>query len=347
MTKTFWGNTGHDYVVALSVFVSAIIIFLIFHHLILGKLKKVSPKTKTEVDDFLVDMLKHIRPPFYYFISFYIASGFLTMPGVVSRFIYIAFIVVVILEVILAVQRVINFTVNKKLMAAGGDEEGRETIVKLSGSIIKGVVWTLGILMIFSNLGVNVTSLIAGLGIGGIAVALALQNILGDMFASFSIFIDKPFKEGDFITVGSDMGTVSKIGIKSTRLITLEGQELVIPNKTLMEERINNYGKMKRRRVSFSLGVTYGTSFESLEKIPEIVADIIKQQKNVEFGRAHFKSYGESSLDFEVVYFIKSADYDRYMDIQQAINLEIFRRFQTEKIEFAFPTRTVYIEKQG
>lgn len=348
LAKTFWGNTGGQYAVALAIFVAAIIIFYIFQRIILAKLKKASGKTKTDLDDFIIDVIEHIRPPFYYFIALYIASEFLILPSVVSKVIFAVFLIVIILEVIFAIQSMIDFVIRKKLLRGGDDgNKDKEAIIKLTGNLIKGLIWILGILTVFANLGINVTSLITGLGIGGIAVALALQNILGDIFASFSIFIDKPFKVGDFIIVGSDMGTVVKIGIKSTRLTTLEGQELVIPNKTLMEERINNYGKMQKRRVVFPLGVTYATNPDSLRKIPEMVKNIIERQKDVEFGRTHFKEYGDSSLDFETVYFINGADYDRYMDVQQEINLAIFERFQKEGIEFAFPTRTVQIEKEG
>lgn len=343
---TFWGNTTHDYIVALGVLVGLWIIFAVIVKIALVKLAKASAKTGTDIDDFLIALLSNIKPPFYFFVALYLAAQYLSLPGIVDKTLFVLFLLVVILQSILAAQKVIDYIIRKKLISPEEDNKDKEAIIRLTGNITKALLWILGILMVLSNLGINVTSLITGLGIGGIAIALALQNVLGDMFASFSIFTDKPFKVGDFIIVGDDMGTVEKIGIKSTRITTLEGQELIIPNKTLSEERINNYGRMKKRRVQFSLGVTYSTAFEKLGRIPEMVENIIKSQRDTQFDRAHFKRYGDSSLDFEVVYYVESADYNRYMDTQQAINLAIFERFAKEGIEFAFPSRTVYLEKE-
>jgi len=342
--KEIWHNTGLDYIIALAIFVGLWIVFAVFVKVVLSRLKKTSQKTKTDVDDFLINLIMNIKPPFYFFIALYVASRFLIFPEMVSKIILGVFIFVVVLQVVLAMQRLVDYVIKKRIIDADEDNRDKEAIIKLTGNIIKGVIWVLGFLMVLSNLGVNITSLITGLGIGGIAVALALQNILGDMFASFSIFTDKPFKVGDFITIGQDSGTVEKIGIKTTRIITLEGQELVIPNKTLTEERINNYGKMEKRRVVFSLGVTYGTKLEQLLEIPKILSEIISKQKNTDFDRAHFNEYGDSSLNFEIVYYINNSDFVEYRDIQQSINLEIFDKFQKKGIEFAFPSQTIYLE---
>ena len=207
--------------------------------------------------------------------------------------------------------------------------------------------------MVLTNLGVEITPLIAGLGVGGIAIALALQVILGDLFNAFVIYFDKPFKEGDFIIIGSDMGVVKDIGIKTTRIQALSGQELVMSNTDLTNSRINNYKKMEKRRVPFSFGVTYDTPAKKLEKIKIIVADIVKacdkkygtKNASINLDRVHFKSFGGSSLDYEVVYYVPTADYNKYMDIQEFINLELVKVFEKEKIEFAFPTRTIYMKK--
>jgi len=337
-----WHNQGVDYLTALVIFISFNILFKVFSKIIVSRLKKISRRTKTDLDDFIIHIVENIKPPFYLFISLYIAANFLTLSEIVRKILLGLFLIVIVIQTILALQKIIDFAVNKKILKPEEDNKDKETAVKWAVQTIKIILWVVGSLMVLSNFGVEVTSLIAGLGIGGIAIALALQNILGDIFASFSIFVDKPFKSGDFIIVGSDKGEVNKIGIKSTRLKTPEGQELIISNKELTESRINNYGKMEKRRASFALGIVYQTSIVKIKKVPQLVEDIIKSIPEAQFDRAHFKSYGDFSLNFEFVYYILDADYTKYMDIQQEINLKILDLFQKENIEFAYPTQLIY-----
>lgn len=205
------------------------------------------------------------------------------------------------------------------------------------------VAYTLILLLALQNTGVNVTSLIAGLGIGGIAVALAMQNILGDLFASLTIALDKPFVIGDFIVVGSEMGTVEYVGLKTTRVRSLSGEQLVFGNADLLSSRVRNYKRMSERRVVFGFGVVYATPPETLEAINAIVRRAVEAQSNVRFDRCHFHRFGASSLDFEAVYFINSPDYNTHMDAQQAVHLSIARAFRDQSIEFAFPTQTLYL----
>jgi len=200
-------------------------------------------------------------------------------------------------------------------------------------------------LLILDNFGVNITGLVAGLGIGGIAVALAVQNILGDLLASLSIVLDKPFVIGDFIVVDSLSGTIEHIGLKTTRIRSLNGEQLIFSNNDLLKSRIRNFKRMSERRVVFHLGVVYQTSLEQLKIIKKIVAEIIEKRQKVRFDRVHFKEYSSSSLIYEVVYYVSSPDFNVYMDIQETINLEILQRFQEEKIEFAYPTQTLYVQK--
>ena len=206
-------------------------------------------------------------------------------------------------------------------------------------------IWTVVLLAILDNLGVNITTLIAGLGVGGIAIALAAQNILSDLFASLSIVLDKPFVVGDFLIMGEYLGTVERVGIKTTRLRSLSGEQLVFSNNDLLNSRIRNYGRMYERRVVFALGVTYQTPGETLKRIPGIIRKAVEAQTNVRFDRAHFQKYGAFSLDFEVVYHVLSSDYSEYMDIQQAINLQIYADFEAEGIAFAYPTQTLYVKQ--
>jgi small-conductance mechanosensitive channel len=209
------------------------------------------------------------------------------------------------------------------------------------------LMWGIVLLVALANVGVDVTALVAGLGVGGIAVALAVQNILGDLFASFSIVLDRPFVIGDFIIVGDYMGTVEHVGLKTTRLRSLSGEQLVFSNTDLLGSRIRNYKRMYERRVVFTLGVVYQTTARQLEKIPQILREIIETQEPVRFDRAHFKEYGAHSLNFEIVYWILNPDYNIYMDIQQAINLQIYARFEQEGIDFAYPTQTLYFRQEN
>jgi small-conductance mechanosensitive channel len=211
----------------------------------------------------------------------------------------------------------------------------------------KFILWSVVLLVTLDNLGVNVTALVTGLGVGGVAVALALQNILGDLFSSLSITIDKPFVPGDFIVVGDQRGTVKAVGMKTTRLTALSGEELVFSNSELLKLRIQNFRHMRERRVVFTFGVTYQTPHALVERIPSIVRQAIERHELTRFDRAHFYRFGESSLDFEVVYFVLTGEYNVYMDIHQAVNLEIMREFESKGIEFAYPTRTLWMSARS
>jgi small-conductance mechanosensitive channel len=210
--------------------------------------------------------------------------------------------------------------------------------------ILLGLVYATIVLIALQNAGVEVGPLVASLGIGGIAVALAAQNVLGDLFASLSIVLDKPFVVGDFIIVADQMGTVENIGVKTTRVRALSGEQLVFSNADLLASRIRNFKRMQERRVEFRIGVVYRTPESLVRRVPGILRDAIEKQALTRFDRAHFKGFGASSLDFEAVYTVQSPKMNVYMDIQQAINLEILQGFAREGIEFAFPTQTIVLE---
>lgn len=214
--------------------------------------------------------------------------------------------------------------------------------LSIIGFILRMLVWLLVLLLTLDNLGVDITALVAGLGVGGIAVALALQNVLGDLFASLSITLDRPFVLGDFVVVGEWMGTVEQIGVKSTRLRSLGGEQIVMANADLLASRLRNFGRMRERRVVFSLGVTYETPREKLRRIPELIRAAIQAQTDTRYERCHFKTYGSFSLDYETVYHVLTPDYTRYMDVQQAINLSVHEAFERESIEFAYPTQKLW-----
>ncbi|HVY65495.1 MAG TPA: mechanosensitive ion channel family protein [Gammaproteobacteria bacterium] len=222
-------------------------------------------------------------------------------------------------------------------------DPGSVAALDLLSFVLRLAVWAAVLLVALDNLGVNITALVAGLGVGGIAVALAAQSILGDLFASLSIVLDKPFVVGDFLVIDELLGTVENVGLKTTRLRSLSGEQVVLANADLLKSRIRNYGRMFERRVVFSFGVTYQTPPATLKRIPAMVRAAIESQPHVRFDRSHFQTFGDSALVFETVYYVLSPDYNLYMDIQQAVNLALYEQFAAESIDFAYPTRTVFV----
>ncbi|MEZ4501599.1 MAG: mechanosensitive ion channel family protein [Dehalococcoidia bacterium] len=209
------------------------------------------------------------------------------------------------------------------------------------------VLWAVLLLLALDNVGIEVTTLVAGLGIGGIAVALAAQSVLGDLFASIAIVVDQPFVEGDFIVTGDIRGTVEKVGVKTTRIRSLDGEQLVIPNNDLVSSRIHNYKRMDERRVLFTIGVEYGTTAEQMELAPRLIREAIEAQEGVRFDRAHFRAFADFSLNIEAVYFVLSPEYGVFMETHQAVNMEILRTFREAGIAFAFPTQTLHLVRDG
>lgn len=337
------GNTLSAYVIALGLFLA---IFLGLHLLLLivkNRLDAFSKKTKTQVDDVLSSMLHAIHPFEYACIALFIALETLTLNPVLNKVISIGFISLITYMVIHAIS--ILLSVFLQLTINSDHFDNNKSALSNLITLGKALLWIFGSFIILSNAGIDITSLIAGLGIGGIAVALALQSILGDLFASFVIHIDKPFLVGDFIIVGDKMGVVDKIGIKTTRVRALQGEELVFSNKQLTEAQIQNFKKMRERRVVFTVGVTYETPPKQLQEVPALLRTIIEGQQAVRFDRAHFVRFDDSALTFEMVYYVLSDDYNAYMDTQQQINFEILTAFLERNISLAYPTQTLYIQQ--
>lgn len=220
---------------------------------------------------------------------------------------------------------------------------GNPVVMTMLGWFARTAVWATLLLAILANAGVDITAFVASLGVGGVAVALALQNVLGDLFASLSIGLDKPFVIDDFIVFGDIAGTIERVGVKTTRIRSLSGEEIIVGNAELLKHIVHNYGRMRRRRIVFGFGVTYDTPRDRLRSIPDMVRSIADDIDLVTLDRIHFKSFGDSSLDFEMVYYVEDPDYTRYMDAQQKINLALVERFDRESVEFAFPSRTLYV----
>ncbi len=336
-----FGNSVGAYVLAFTFFLLGILIFALTQYFVLSCLDSVSKRNKTDLDDAFVKMVRSFSPPFYLFISFWFSLRFISIYGIADNIVTAILVVWMVYQVVIIIGILIEDIVFRHLVADA--DETTKSALHLLANLAKGVMWVLGILMILSNFGIDVTSLIAGAGIAGIAIAFALQGILSDLFSSFSIYFDKPFKVGDYIKTGDTAGVVKQIGVKSTRIQSLEGEEVVLSNQGLTSAKIQNYKQLEERRATFSFGVLYETSIKKLRFIPEMVQEIVEKSENVRFGRAHFKSFGESSLDFEVVYYVLDSDYLVFMDIQQEINLNVFELFEKEGIGFAYPTHTVYM----
>ncbi len=342
----FLGNTVQQYLTALVVFLIGIVIINIFKRIVLAKIKKWTEKTKTTIDDFLLTSVQKSVVPLLYYGVFYIAVTSLVLSSEVFNIFDKLSIILIMFFSLRIIVSASNYSFRLFLRKKGASEI-RQKEIKGMTALLSFLIWVLGLVFLLDNLGIKVSAVIAGLGIGGIAIALAAQAVLADLFSYFVIFFDRPFEIGDFIVVGDKAGAIEYIGIKTTRIRALGGEELVFSNKELTNSIIHNYKKMERRRVVFHIGVIYQTTSEQLKVIPGLVKEIIESQTDVTFDRAHFYNYGNSSLDFEFVYYVIGADYTKYMDIQQAINLKIFEEFEKRGIEFAYPTQTLFLSKDS
>lgn len=269
----------------------------------------------------------------------------LGLPGAVGQVVSVTFgIVLGYLGIRLALATS-NSLVSRAADRKEATEEERKRY-KAIQAVVGPIIWVIGALILLENLGVQISTIIAGLGIGGIAVALAAQAVLGDLFSYLVVVLDRPFDVGDFVIFDDILGTIEKLGIKNSRIRSLSGEQIIVPNSDLTSARVRNYKQMQERRIVFSLGLVYDTPADSLELVPGLLQDIVEAQEGVRFDRAHFKSYGDFSLNFEVVYYVLSPDYTVYMNTQQAINFAIFRAFEERGLEFAFPTRTVHVYRE-
>jgi len=308
----------------------------------LGQLAK---KTVTDWDDLIVVLIERIHSLFLLALSVYAGSLILKLPSSVSDFLKKGVFVILLFQLALIGSHAIKFLIERYRRRKLESNAAAVTTLSSVGFVLKTLLWFILLLVALDTYGINVTALVAGLGISGIAVALAVQNVLGDLFASFSIVFDKPFVIGDFIIVGDFLGTVEYVGLKTTRIRSLSGEQLVFSNGDLLNSRIRNFKRMYERRVVFTIGVLYQTRYEYLIEIPKMIQSIVESQSQVRFDRAHFKEYGAYSLNFEIVYWIQNPDYNVYMDIQQGINLSIFKQFKEKGIEFAYPTQTLIVQK--
>ncbi|MBI2110536.1 mechanosensitive ion channel family protein, partial [Candidatus Woesearchaeota archaeon] len=340
------GNTGRDYFHALLIFAVSFIMLKIFKSYLIHILKKAAKKTKTSADDMFIDFLGEIHWPFFVYVSIFIATKTLALPKIANDILRYLLVIAIVFYAVKGLQKVIDYIAEREIKKRTEEDAAEDTsFILILGKIVKFFIWVIALLLVLSNLGVNITPLITGLGIGGIAIAFALQNILEDLFSSFTIYFDKPFKKGDIILIGQDRGEVKHIGLKTTRIQTLEGEELIVSNRELTNTRIRNLKRMEKRRVVFTLGVEYATNLKKLKSINNIIANIIKKIDKIEFERVHFKEFGDFSLIYEIVYYVNDKDVKTYMDIQERINFAIKEKFEKEGIQIAFPTQIIHVKK--
>jgi len=345
LNRIYLGNSVKTWLIALAVAMAIYTVLRVVKAVFHRRLKTLSARTSTDVDDLVAELVRRIKFFFLFPVSVYLGSKVLSLSGKVDDILGKAVTIAVIFQGAVWGSAIFDHVLARAKGGKEGAEAEDKTKLAALGFVFRIVLWSLVLLLALDNLGIKVTALVAGGAVGGIAVALAVQSVLGDLFGSLSIVMDKPFILGDFIVVDDLRGTVEHIGLKTTRVRGLGGEQIIFANSDLLKSRVRNYKRMEERRIAFTIGVVYQTPAEKLERIPGIVREIIEAQDKCRFDRSHFASYGDFSLNFETVYYVTVADYAVYMDVQQSINLGLFRRFQEEAIEFAYPTQTIFVEK--
>jgi len=338
------GNTVFQYLAAAFVLASGLLTVKLIIRGIIRRIKKLVEKTAGAIDDFLAGLLESIILPLLYFVVIYLALKSLVFPEILEKGLNCVVYGILIFFSVKAAIAFISYGFEIYLKRQGGDNVLKKSLQGIM-VVIKLIIWAGAAILFLDNIGFKVSAVIAGLGIGGVAVALAAQTILKDLFSYFCILFDHPFKAGDFIIVGDFMGTIEHIGIKTTRVRSLGGEMLIFSNSDLTDSRLRNYKLMEKRRVVFKIGVVYQTPLNQSREIPEIIKSVISGINDAVFDRAHFFSFGDFSLIFEVVYYVVGGDYNKYMDIQQQINFAIQEEFEKRKIEFAYPTQTIFLNR--
>jgi small-conductance mechanosensitive channel len=342
LEQEYFDNTVRQYLYAAGVAVATVVAVRLVRTVVQRRMRKLAAQTETGLDDLFFELVASTRPLVVVVLAVCAGAGMLEVPRLAARLLPVLATTMLLIQVGLWGTAAVRFLVDRRRRGREGEPDTRAAFGVL-GVLGMGAVWVIVILLLLDNFGVDVTALVTGLGIGGVAVALAVQKILSDLFASVSIVLDKPFQVGDFIIVDTFMGTVEHVGLKTTRVRSLSGERIVFSNSDLVNARLRNFKEQQERRVEFRFGLLYETPAEQVAAVPGLVREVIEAQPNTRFDRAHFKEYGDSALVFEAVYVVTSPDYNLYMDTQQAINLGLMQRFQARGIGFALPTRTVYM----
>jgi small-conductance mechanosensitive channel len=346
LNRTLQGNSLAAYLISLLVVGFSLLALTIIRKRAALRVRSFSNKTVTLVDDLLYELIVGSQGYFLLALSLYFGTQVLHLSPRVDKFLSHGLFLIFLLQISRWGTIAIAFWIEKKLSTKAREDVATATSLGLIKFAANAVLYLTVVLLAINNLGFNITTLVAGLGVGGIAIALAVQNILGDLFASLTIVLDKPFVVGDFIVVGDFMGTIEQIGMKTTRVRSLSGEQLVFANNDLLQSRLRNFKRMNDRRVSFKLGVVYQSTEEMLRRVPLIVRKAVEEHSPLtRFERCHFLNFTNSSLEFEVVYWVNDADFNVYADVAHEINVKIFQRFNQEKIDFAYPTQTLLLQR--
>ncbi|MCX6100103.1 MAG: mechanosensitive ion channel family protein [Candidatus Bipolaricaulota bacterium] len=344
---TFYGNPVWRWLAAVGVILLTWLALQVFTRVMIRHLRKLAERTEGQLDDLLVELLHKTRFFLVFIISAYAGSRFLALPATALQVLHVAFVIALLAQAGYWGNGLVTFWLTRTVKRRLGDDASTATSLAALGFLAKLVLWAIILLLALDNMGVNVNTLIAGLGITGIAVALGVQSIFKDLFASLSIIVDKPFVIGDFIAVGDLSGTVEKVGLKTTRVRSLSGEQIIFSNGDLLDSRLRNYMRMTERRIAFPFGLAYDTPTAELAQVPSMVKAEVENVPGVRFDRCHLKSFADSVLTYETVYFVLTGDYVEYMNAQQAINLGILRAFEEKGIRLAHPTRTLYVRDDG
>ncbi len=306
-------------------------------------LRRLGARETGSIFSLISDLIRKIGSTFLAIVSLQIATWSVDTPTALDQIIDTLFTISVVIQGTSLTYHLITELLRRYVKQRPEHTRDLRNAMGLITILIRIILVAIALLLILENLGVDVTALVAGFGIGGVAIGLAAQGIFKDLFSSLSIILDKPFETGDFIVLGDMMGTVERIGLQTTRVRSLSGEQLVIANSDLVSTRVRNYKRMIERRVTFSLGIAYETPHRSLETVPALVKAAVEAQEHTRFDRCHFARYGDFALIFETVYHVLSADYTTYMDIQQAVNMRIFKDFESAGVRFAYPTQTIHV----
>lgn len=342
-SQSFFGNTVERYVIAALTLLAAMLAIRLFRLVAARRLVPLAARASRELEELLQSVLRHLGPSVSLVLPLALAAAELKLSAVLRRDLRLLVFAVVTIKLLQIAQDLSLFAVRRWVGRGAAPDAAVPTVTRNVSLLVKMTIWGLGALFLADNLGFNVSSVVTGLGIGGIAVALASQAILKDAFSAFAIWMDKPFEVGDLIAVGDLVGTVEYVGFKTTRLRAVGGEQLVLSNSDLTDSRIRNFRRMTERRACFRVGVVYATPVAALRDIPGIVRRVVEAQPGLRFDRAHLVALGESSIDFEIVYYVRSREFEPHVDAQHEVYLALLEELARRKIEIAYPTRQIYL----
>ena len=342
LSLTYFSNSLSSYIISAVLFFAALWLLYFLRKFVFKKLEELAGKTETDLDDLAVKLIKKIKNPEYQIIAFYFSVRHLTRSASFDYALKMLLVLVLTYRFLTVIEELFSYWLSKL-------EKDKAKSIPALGSvriIFRVIIWIVAVLFVLNNAGAKIGALLTSLGIGGVAVALAAQTILGDIFNFFVILLDKPFTKGDFIVLGGNIsGTVEEIGLKSIKIRSLAGELITVTNTKVFADTIQNYATMKERRVVSSFGVIYQTPQDKIKKIPVIIKECVEKFLDTRFDRANLNKLNSYSFDFEFVYYIKNPDYDFYMNTHEKILREIILAFEKEKISFAYPTQTLFLQK--